>query len=183
MPTALLLLALLALRPALPHAAARAHVAAAQAASAPDLPAEVLLGVAAVESDFSGARLSWRECAGGTCRRRTGPWAGAEPPPRAAPSWYCGATGVGGYVPWERCAQLMRDVPLSYRVAAAHLREWARLARTVPACADATLASDSGLRCALAGYNGGFRAVRAGSSYPARVLRFAALLRAKGRPQ
>jgi hypothetical protein len=86
MPTALLLLALLALRPALPEPAAAAHVAAAVAASAPDLPPEVLLGVAAVESGFSGRVLSWRECAGGACRRRTGPWRAAAPPPKAKPA-------------------------------------------------------------------------------------------------
>jgi hypothetical protein len=177
MPTALLLLALLALRPALPEPAAAAHVAAAVAASAPDLPPEVLLGVAAVESGFSGRVLSWRECAGGACRRRTGPWRAAAPPPGAVPSWYCGATQVGGYVPWARCAQLMADVPLSYRVAAAHLHEWARLSRVVPGCRGATLSTDWGLRCALRGYNGGFGAVRRGSAYPDRVLRFVANLR------
>lgn len=141
------------------------HARAALAAGdATGIDPETLLGMAYVESRFDPAALSWLDCSQGSCRRRTGVWREPLPPPRARPTWYCGALQVGGQVPWSSCL-LMRDIPTAYTLGAAHLVEWMGARECVG------LAAPERLRCGLRGYNGGWAAIRVEAEvYPDAVL-------------
>lgn len=139
---------------------ARIHVEAAEAAATEDVPVELLLGMAYVESRFDPRALSRVECTTkndpSTCARKTGIWASSTRPPKAKPSWYCGPMQTGGYVSWAECQRMREDVPYAYQVGAEHLTAWLNDKR----CRVLRSSGDR-LRCALAGYNGGNVAVAA----------------------
>jgi len=148
---------------------AQLHVEAAQAAAdefeAYDIPVELLLGMAYVESHYNPVSLSRIECdTEGVCKRVAGKWRSSKKPPRAKPTYYCGVMQVGGYIPWKRCQELRDDLTLNYHEGAAHLAKWMD---------DANCRHRKGkkrLTCALAGYGGGYAAIKKGSKYPGKCL-------------
>lgn len=154
-----LIAALVAMVTNLPAERARVHVDAAMTAAAEhQLPVELLLGIAYVESRYDSRALSRKECETDdpdSCTRKTGIWPKATRPPKARPSWFCGAMQTGGYVPWAECQKMRTDVAYAYQIGAQHLQAWLDDKRC------ARLADDARLRCALAGYNGGNAGVAA----------------------
>lgn len=156
MSLAALIYALLTLHESLDLDVAREHVEAAQqAAQSTGLDVDLLLGIAAVESDYDGDSLSYRYCKGKEeCVRRTGIWRSDSRPPHSRPSWYCGAMQVGGWVPWEECQTLRMDTYLNYQTGAEHLVDWMK----DPYCRYKK--TDAKLVCALQGYNGGYAAIK-----------------------
>jgi len=149
-----LIAAIVALTFHLPADKARIHVEAAQRAAAEyKLPTELLLGIAHVESRFDERALSRLECEGDDCKRKTGVWPRATRPPNARPSWFCGPMQTGGNVWWAECQKMRTDVDYGYRIGAKELTVWMDDKR----CRD--LSDSDRLRCALAGYNGGYAGV------------------------
>jgi hypothetical protein len=151
-----LIVAITALVTSLSPERAREHVEAATAAATAQLPAELLLSIAYVESRYDPRALSRIECETPdpeSCVRKTGVWPKATKPPRARPSWYCGPMQTGGYVPWDECQRMRTDVTYAYSVGVRELTRWLDDRRC------ARLSTDDRLRCALAGYNGGNAAV------------------------
>ena len=145
------------------------HSRAVVAAATSSVPAEVLVAVAYHESKFDSRALSWRDRHG---QRQTGVWSANVPPKGARPSWYCGVTQVGGWVPWETCQRFREDVPLAYMEASQHLERWLKS----PPCSRRD--GHDRWQCALAGYGGGWNAIRNMSTdYADRVLRTAARFR------
>lgn len=117
-----LALRLTAAVPWLPPEVAYAHAEAAAAAATDQLPAELLLGMAFVESRFDPTALSRVE--GHT--RRTGRYASTTPPAaldRKA-SLFCGPLQT--YAPtWSTCIA-MRDLRTAYRAGVVELSQWLR---------------------------------------------------------
>jgi hypothetical protein len=154
-----LIAAIVAMSFKLPPDQARVHVEAAVAAATEyELPVELLLGVAYVESRFDERALSRRECETEdptSCTRKTSVWAGASKPPKAQPSWYCGPLQSGGYIPWAECRRMRDDVAYGYRAGAKELVTWMNDSR----CRN--LDADNRLRCALAGHSAGNAGVAA----------------------
>lgn len=152
-----LVTAIIALASNVPADTAREHVEAAQAAAIEhDIPVEILLGIAYVESRYDPRALSRKECETAdpeSCVRKTGVWPKATKPPKAKPSWFCGPMQTGGYVTWDECQKMRTDVAYAYGVGAEHLRAWLDDKRC------AKLGDDDRLHCALAGYNGGNQAL------------------------
>lgn len=140
-----------------PVGRAQVHAEAAEAAAlAHNIPVEVLLGIAYVESRYDPRALSRKECESEdpeSCTRKTGIWPKDTKPPKARPSWYCGPMQTGGYVSWDECQRMRTDVAYAYETGAAHLQAWLDDKRC------AKLDADPRLRCALAGYNGGNQAL------------------------
>jgi hypothetical protein len=73
---------------------------------------------------------------------------------------------VGGNISWARCLELRENLQENYLVGAKHLRDWMK---------DSHCRRKKGkakLRCALAGYGGGYKAIKKGSKskYPTRCL-------------
>ena len=154
-----LIAALIAMSSQLPPEQARAHVEAATAAAIEhELPVELLLGIAYVESRYDERALSRMECATAdrtSCVRKTGIWPHATKPPKARPSWYCGPMQSGGYVPWAECQKMRDDVTYGYQAGTKGLVAWMNDSRC------RRLGADAQLHCALAGYNGGNAALAA----------------------
>lgn len=151
----------------LDEATAREHVQAAYvAAQKYDLPLELLLGMAYIESRYDPADLSRIECHKGKCVRVTGRWYKTTKPPRARPTYYCGAMQVGGNVSWDRCQELRENLQENYLEGAQHLVEW----MDDPHCRYKK--GRAKLLCGLAGYGGGYRAIKNGSKsgYPTNCL-------------
>lgn len=97
-----------------------AHSAAAVIAETPRLPAELLLGVATVESGFDPLRLSWVAENG---KRVTGVWpsiheAGGGPR-------FCGALQTMAGDDWALCMK-QRELLVAYRTAVRELERWGR---------------------------------------------------------
>lgn len=150
-----LIVAITALVTSLSPEQARTHVEAAIAASTAQVPADLLLSIAYIESRYDARALSRRECetaAPESCVRKTGVWPKATKPPQARPSWFCGPMQTGGYVSWDECQKMRTDVAYAYSVGVHELTKWLDDRR----CARL---GDDRLRCALAGYNGGNAAV------------------------
>jgi hypothetical protein len=152
--TSLLIAALIALFPGyLDTTKAQANVNAAISASiVTGVDAELLLGMAYVESRYNPLSLSRMQCEDGACRRVARIWTGSTPPHGARPTWYCGVLQTGGNVPWDKCLA-MRDLTVGYLSGAEHLVEWMQ----TPRCAK--LPGDDRLVCALRGYSGGWAAI------------------------
>jgi hypothetical protein len=148
-----LIAAIVAMSFKLPPEQARMHVEAATAAALEyELPVELLLGVAYVESRYDARALSRLECETNvpeSCVRKTGVWPLATKPPKARPSWYCGPLQSGGYVSWATCQKMRTDVTYGYAAGARELVTWLNDSR----CRN--LKDGQRLRCALAGHNGG----------------------------
>lgn len=150
-----LIAAIVAMSFRLPVEQARIHVEAAAAASTPDLPIELLLGVAYVESRFDQRALSRLECeTPDACVRKTGVWLRATKPPKARRSWYCGPMQTGGYVSWDECQRMRTDVAYGYTSGVKELTTW----MNDPHCSK--LSDNDRIRCALAGHNGGYASAK-----------------------
>jgi hypothetical protein len=146
--------------PTLPPEVAYAHVQAASAAATDQVTAELLLGIAFVESRFDPTAVSRVE--GRT--RRTGPYRSTTAPasldPRA--TLYCGPLQT--FAPsWSACIA-MRNLVTAYAAGAAELRQWLHDRRV----------RGSTVR-ALAGHGCGNYGVLTGrcNGYPERVLAIA----------
>jgi len=151
-----LIVAITALVTSLSPGQAREHVEAAMAVATAQLPADLLLSVAYIESRYDPRALSRNECETAdpeSCVRKTGVWPRATMPPKAKQSWYCGPMRTGGYVSWAECQRMRTDVAYAYTVGVYEITKWLDDRRC------ARLADDDRLRCALAGYNGGNAAV------------------------
>jgi hypothetical protein len=136
---------------------AYAHAAAAQAAATDNVSAELLLGVAFIESRYDPTAVSRVEGRA----RRTGRYPSTEPPagldPRA--SLYCGPLQTFA-ASWSRC-MAMRNLDAAYAAGVAELEQWLR---------DKRVRGD--LTRALAGHGCGNYGVTTGrcNGYPGRVL-------------
>jgi len=170
----LLILALLAFAPTyVDQATAGTNVEAATLAFRDtDIPAEVLLAMAYVESRYSPTSFSRMMCSKGKCKRVTGEWDKPEPPEGARPTFYCGIMQVGGDVPWEQCRTLMTDIRLNYLTGAQHLKKW----MSDPRCR--ALKGEERMKCGLRGYGGGYPGIaNLEMTYPNRILSIAARIR------
>lgn len=124
-----------------------AHALAAVEAATPEVPAEILLGVAWVESRYSPNAVSRVEDG----KRKTGipTW---NKPPYGTRSFFCGATQVSAEDSWEKCKRF-RSVTLAYTTLIEELNRW--LSPRI---------CNHNLTCALTGYNGGFPAIKSGKT-------------------
>jgi hypothetical protein len=183
-----LVTAILAMVSPLPADQARLHAEAAiTVAAEQQLPVDLLLSIAYVESRYDQRALSRMECETSdraSCARKTGVWPKATKPPKARPSWYCGPLQGGGWVPWSECQKMREDVVYGYSAGAKELTAWMNDSR----CRG--LKDEKRLRCALAGYNGGNAALAnaATNKYAnwvlivqARIVKFAAAAEQKTR--
>lgn len=142
--------------------------------------AEILLGMAYVESRFYRRVVSRKECRAGVCQRKGGFWRSHKKPWYFRGPYFCGSLQTGGKISWAACQHRMANLPFAYLEAALHLNKW----RAQSICARRRTA-DARLRCAMLGYGGGHKLIaladsgyRAGSTtYPVRCLRFAKRLR------
>lgn len=139
---------------------AHEHAFAAKAAETPKVSAELLLAMAFVESRY--IRTATSRVENGT--RTTGVPKWSSPPRGVSGPYFCGVTQAQAGFSWKKCLEL-RDIHTAYRVTAHELQLWLRACR-------------GDLTCALAGYGGGYPAIKAGTStYPARVLSRARAIR------
>ena len=152
---------------------AYAHASAASSAQTEQVSAELLLGMAFVESRFDPTAVSRVE--GGT--RKTGAYVSTSAPPRLdrRASLYCGPLQT--FAPsWTACLE-MRNLDVAYAAGAAELGQWLRDRRV-----------HGSTTRALAGHGCGNHGVLTGmcNGYPRRVLSIAQLLRSipelHGRP-
>jgi hypothetical protein len=163
------------------------HVIVAMEVATPDTSAELLLGMASVESSYKRTAVSApvKDCdayakrTGKKCYhgRRLGDWTSDRPGADWIPagtiyyvenkktgamekkvaSYYCGVTQSRALT-WKRCLQL-RDLKTSYASTVIELSRWRKHC-------------NHNERCMLLGYGGGVKAIRRGTlSYPAKVLR------------
>jgi hypothetical protein len=152
-----LALRLAATHPQLDTADALAHARAATQAATPQVSAELLLGMAFVESRFNPTALSYVEGK----KRRVTRWPSTRPPARLrkGKSLYCGPlqTFAGN---WADCLA-QRELDVAYAAGAKEITEWLR---------DRRVRGD--ITRALAGYGCGNKGVRTGkcNRYPGRVL-------------
>ena len=147
--------------------AALLHTAAAIEASTPNFSAELLLGLAYVESRYLPGATSRVESG----HRKTGipPW--ENPPEYVHGPYFCGVTQVMADMSWSKCLQL-RDVKLAYKTAAKELTSWLAICKKRK--------EPDLLSCSLLGYGGGGPAIVLGTStYPNRVIEMAAWIRSK----
>jgi soluble lytic murein transglycosylase-like protein len=143
--------------PSLDLGAAYAHIAAAESAATDQVPVELLLGIAFVESRFDPTAVSRVE---GTTRR-VGRYPSTQAPARLnrRASLYCGPLQT--FAPsWSRC-MAMRDLRTAYAAGVAELSGWLR---------DRRVKGD--VARALAGHGCGNFGIRTRScnGYPGRVL-------------
>lgn len=126
---------------------------AAVDASTSDIPAELLLGMAWVESRYYPTAVSRIEHG----IRRTGipAW---RTPPKGTRSFFCGVTQATAENSWQKCKEL-QNPSTSYHTTVIELKRWL-----------ATDVCHGNLRCALTGYSGGFPAIKRGNRYAAFVL-------------
>ena len=137
---------------------ARSHVIAAKMASTDEISAELLLGLAYVESRYLPLATSRVEGEA----RKTGIPSWKSPPSDMHGPYFCGVTQADARFSWGRCLEL-RDIQEAYRTTARELTIW----RNHPLCR----ASDNRMQCALWGYGGGKPAIELKTStYPNRVM-------------
>jgi hypothetical protein len=152
-----LVLRLAATHPQLEPAEVIAHAEAATQAATPQISAELLLGMAFVESRFDPLALSRIE---GT-QRRVGRYPSDQPPARLTKgtSLYCGPLQTFAFT-WSDCMGA-RDLTVAYSTGAKEITRWLR---------DRRVRGD--MTRALAGYGCGNRGVATGlcNRYPGRVL-------------
>lgn len=142
----------------LTYDAALYHVVAAKLASTDDVSAELLLGMAYVESRYTPLATSRVE---GEIRK-TGVPSWSTPDSEVHGPYFCGVTQADARFSWKRCLEL-RNIFEAYKTSAHELTLWLRH----PLCR----ASDNPLQCALWGYGGGKPAIELRTStYPGRVM-------------
>ena len=153
------------------------HVFAVLQVADRKVSAELLLGMAYVESRYTPTSISRVE--GG--RRKTGVPKWDRPGRGVRGPYFCGVTQAIAGKSYARCVEL-QNIHEAYRTTVKELHSWLRFC-TVKRAAAWPEGGHKRLRCALAGYGGGIAATeRASSTYPARVLARAARLRAHKRP-
>jgi len=156
--------------PWLPPDAAYAHVEAASAAATDQIPAELLLGIAFIESRFDPTAVSRVE--GGT--RKTGRYLPTAAPARLdrQASLFCGPLQTYAES-WPACLRL-RNLDAAYAAGVAELRRWLRDPRV-----------QGNTTRALAGHGCGNYGVITGrcNGYPERVLSMTRRFRAQPPPR
>jgi hypothetical protein len=152
-----LALRLAATHPQLDTADVLAHARAAAHAATPEVSAELLLGMAYIESRFDPTGVSRIEGK----KRRVGRHPSTEPPKRwrRGTSLYCGPLQTFAAT-WDDCLK-QRDLDVAYKTAVEELTRWLR---------DRRVRGD--MTRALAGYGCGNRGVKTGkcNRYQGRVL-------------
>lgn len=125
-----------------------------------EIPAELLLAIAWVESRYSTSAVSRIESG----VRRTGipMW---KTPPGGTHSFFCGVTQVSAGDSWNNCKQF-HNVSLSYHTTVTELNLW--LSPRV---------CNHNLKCALTGYSGGFPAIKKGNHYADKVMQRTKLIK------
>jgi hypothetical protein len=136
---------------------AYAHVEAAEAAATDQVPSELLLGIAFVESRYDVTALSRVE----GLTRKTGRYPSSKPPARLdrRASLFCGPLQTYA-ASWSACMG-MRNLKVAYAAAARELEGWMKDRRV-----------RGNVTRALAGHGCGNYGVRTGAcnGYPRRVL-------------
>ncbi|HEX5061064.1 MAG TPA: hypothetical protein VFV99_16980 [Kofleriaceae bacterium] len=152
-----LALRLASTHPQLEPAEVLAHAHAATVAATPQISAELLLGMAYVESRFDPLAVSRIEGK----HRRVGHYPSTNPPVklRKGSSLYCGPLQTFAGT-WDEC-MAARNLDVAYATAAKEIGRWLR---------DRRVRGD--MTRALAGYGCGNRGVKTGqcNRYPGRVL-------------
>ncbi len=139
---------------------AQHHATAAKMAESTKVTADLLLAMAFVESRYIPTATSRLEHG----VRTTGIPKWSSPPDHVSGPYFCGVTQVMAGLSWKKCLEL-RNIAIAYRTAVHELEKWLKVCR-------------NDINCALAGYGGGFPAIRAGTStYPTRVLSRARAIR------
>lgn len=133
---------------------------AALEASTQEISAEVLLGMAWVESRYSRNAVSRVE----NGVRVTGIplW---KSPPGGTHSFFCGVTQVSAGDSWAECRRF-HDLYEAYRTTIIELNRW--LSPRI---------CNHNLNCALTGYSGGFPAIKIGNHYASTVMWRARLIK------
>lgn len=142
-----------------------AHALAAQIAATDEVPAEVLLGMAFVESRYQPRAVSRLDRG----RRIVGVPTWTDPPDAVSGPYFCGVVQVEAGRSWRRCKEF-QNIFVAYRTAVQELTLWIRY-------------SHGNIENALGGYGCGFIGAKNPDScggkvsYAARVLYRARLLR------
>jgi hypothetical protein len=127
-------------------------------AESSEIKAELLLGLAWVESRYTPEATSRVKGA----IRSTGVPQWKYPPSDVHGPYFCGVTQVQAGTSWGKCLQLRSPV-VAYVTAVNELTVWLRACRRVKA--------DDYTQCMLLGHGGGWPLIQQGTStYPARVL-------------
>lgn len=143
------------------------HAVAAKMAATPQVSADLLIGMAWVESRYYPTATSRLE----NGVRVVGIPKWTDPPAYVTGPFFCGVTQAEAEYSWARCIEL-RNIFTVYQTTAIELGKWFRS----PSCTSA----DDLLQCVLWGYGGGHPAIEAKTStYPARVIWRAGLLKRK----
>jgi hypothetical protein len=141
------------------------QVVAAKIYATPEIPTELLLGMAMIESRYSPRATSRVE----NGVRTTGIPRWTSPPSYVTGPYFCGVTQAEAGLSWEKCIEL-RDVFVAYKTTVEELKKWLKS----PSCRS----EPDRMQCALWGYGGGHPAIEAKTStYPNRVMSRAALLK------
>lgn len=134
------------------------HALAAKAAETPNISAELLLGLAFVESRYQPLATSRME----NGVRKTGIPTWKSPRSNVSGPYFCGVTQVMAEMSWNKCVKF-RNIFYAYKKATTELELWLKS----PYCKY----TSNKMQCALRGYGGGYPAIIFGTStYPARVL-------------
>lgn len=132
-----------------------------------EITPELLVSMAAFESDYRSRVVSREVCKGGRCKRKTGLWEHDWKPPghKKGSTFFCGTLQVTAKK-WSECLTYNLDVEATYFVAAQELVEWLDSKK----CKKRK--GKSKLRCALLGYGGGHPLIRKWNHrYPTRIMK------------
>lgn len=138
------------------------HALAALNAATDDIPAEMLLGQAYIESRYTPTAVSRME----NGQRMTGVPRWNSPPSYVSGSYYCGVLQTEAHNSWNTCLR-MRDLNTGYATAVTELHAWLKVCR----------ANKDPMSCALTGYAGGFTPDASAQNYPRRVFFRARMIR------
>lgn len=125
---------------------------AALEVSTQEIPTEILLAMAWLESRYSTNVVSRLE----NGIRKTGipAW---KTPPKNTRSFFCGVTQASAGNSWSKC-QKLHNISIAYRTTVFELTKW--LSPRI---------CNHNLNCALTGYSGGFPAIKFGNHYAATI--------------
>lgn len=138
--------------------AAFTHAVAAKMVETPNVPAELLLSLAFVESRYQPSATSRMEHG----VRKVGIPKWKYPNRSTSGPYFCGVTQVMADMSWKKCLEF-RDIFLAYKTTVDELEIWLK--------SSYCQSSNKPMQCALWGYGGGHPAIKArASTYPARVL-------------
>lgn len=165
--------ALREIKPRMSPKLAAKHVEWARAAvQGTEIEPERVLGMAFRESSWNPFSVSRLECLV-FCVRVTGILKERWPTSRGP--YFCGVMQTHA-ASWKACQREAATTPANYRKGALHLQEWLD---TAPCSARS---GEARMTCALLGYGGGLKLIRAGSHpYPGNVRRATNDLRSRAR--